>query len=419
MASLVALGAIVLTALASVVAAQSLTTSSNRAERSTGPALVATQDVFASIAEADAASAAVFLSGANGDREQRRLYELALERSTAQLEEVSRLVGDDEIAHDALKSICIGLTRYAGLVEAARLGNTEGRRAPPTVCARQSRSCKTASFLKWRRSRAARKNVSTTTANGGKTSTIIALVAGLITLAILVVCQIFLSRRTKRLLNLPLVAATGVVLVAVLWLLTAWARQQDDLDLARTGGYDSIALTAEIQTSAFRYKTLESLSLVSTGDAAEQGALAQRLSAINLADAEVISAARRGEATGDGLLLEANRTADSTREQAATAEMLTRWARYLETSQDIQLAIDAREGAAAIELAVGPGNADFNGFNTSVESVLSDNRTQFTSGLADARNRLNLLRAAMVALPALAAALALWGFQLRIREYRR
>ena len=64
----------------------------HRPRRATTPApvLVATQDVFASIAEADAASSAVFLSGTDEDREQRRLYEVAHRtRPPRQLEEVS------------------------------------------------------------------------------------------------------------------------------------------------------------------------------------------------------------------------------------------------------------------------------------------------------------------------------------------
>jgi CHASE3 domain sensor protein len=126
---LLALAAVVslaVMALVGLLAASSLTDSSDRAEQNTGPVLVATQDVFASIAEADAASAAVFLSGADEDREQRRLYELAIERSTGQLEEVSRLVGDDDTAHDSIKAISAELTTYAGLVERARLANTAG-----------------------------------------------------------------------------------------------------------------------------------------------------------------------------------------------------------------------------------------------------------------------------------------------------
>ena len=50
--SLISLAAIVAAAVTAIVAAQQLTEASDRVNESTGPVLVATQDVFASIAEA-------------------------------------------------------------------------------------------------------------------------------------------------------------------------------------------------------------------------------------------------------------------------------------------------------------------------------------------------------------------------------
>jgi hypothetical protein len=113
------------------------------------------------------------------------------------------------------------------------------------------------------------------------------------------------------------------------------------------------------------------------------------------------------------------RRADSTREQAAAGELLQRWARYRDTSLDIRQAIVNGQRSAAVGLAIGAGNSDFNGFNTAVESVLSDNRIQFLDGIGSGRERLDLMRAGTIVVPALAALLALWAFQRRIREYTR
>lgn len=416
--SLMILVGVILSAVSGFLAARALTASSDRAETSTAPVLVATQDVFASIAEADAASAAVFLSGADEDREQRRLYEDALVRSTAQLEEVSRLVGDDDEAHDAIKSIAADLTTYAGLVESARVANQNGLPGASTTLLEaidtvQRGIVPQVESLTSRAQLRLDEDV-----DDGGTEVLIAVVIMAVTLVLLLAGQNQLQRRTRRLLNPPLVLATLLLVVAGAWLLSSWLRQQDDLDVARTGGYDSIALTADIQTSAFRYKTLESLALLGAGDEAEQVALATDLSAIDI-DADTVAAARDGRAAGDGLLLQANRAADSTREQAATSELLVRWDRYLRTSQDIGLALDADERDEAVALAIGAGNSDFNGFNTAVESVLSDNRSQFLDGIAAARDRLDWLQLIMIVLPALAALTTLWGYQIRINEYRR
>lgn len=418
LASIVCVIALAISALVGFLAARSLTDATDRARNNTGPVLVATQDVFASIAEADAASAAVFLSGTDEDREQRRLYEVALERATAQLEEVSRLVGDDDADHDIIKAIAADLTVYAGQVEAARLANVEGIDGATDLLTGAIATVQDGVVPQVQQITAVAQERLDDDVRSGRLLTVIALLVLVIGGAVLVAAQVWLSRRTNRLLNLPLVGATVLVAVAVLWLLVGWVRQQADLSTAQDDGYDSIALTADIQTTAFRYKTLEGLGVLAVGDATEQDQLAAVLAADDIDDSAV-DAAREGSADRSGLLFDAARAADSVRERAAAAEMLTRWQRYLDTSRDIRDAVDSGDRDTAVATAVGPGNADFNGFNTSVESVLSDNRTQFADGLANADDRLRLLVPGMILLPLLAGLLALWGWQIRITEYRR
>jgi hypothetical protein len=68
-------------------------------------------------------------------------------------------------------------------------------------------------------------------------------------------------------------------------------------------------------------------------------------------------------------------------------------------------------------VAVGPAAATFNGFNFSVESVLSDNRDQFLEGLASSADRLGYLTLIALLVPLVAALGALGGLQLRLNEY--
>lgn len=416
--SLAVVIAIVVAALANWWAAGQLVDSGDRAEQNTAPVLVAVQDVFASIAEADAASAAVFLSGADGDREQRRLYEVALERATGQLEEVARLVGDDEVAHESIKEISADLVRYAGLVEAARLATVNSLPGADSDLLSAIDIVQDGIVPEVQALTARAQADLDDDVDSGTIATAIALAWSAVVVVLLLAAQAHLRARTNRLIAPAVALATLLILTTGIWMAAAWIARQADLDDARDGGYDSIALTADIQTSAFRYKTLESLALLGAGDIAEQDTLATRLAAVPIDD-EVIADARTGDAVGAGLLLEANRRADSAREQAATTELLVRWDRYRATSDEIRFAVDRNQDDAAVALATGPGNSDFNGVNTAVESVLSDNRSQFLDGVATARNRLDRLRLAGVLLPAIAALLTLWGFQRRIREYYR
>lgn len=412
-----AVAALVATALAGILAAAHLRSSTDRLRRNTGPVLVATQQLVASLAEADAAATAAFLAGRDEDREQRRLYEQALARAHHQIEDVSALLGEDAPTHVALKDISVDVTRYAGLVEAARASNRAGVAGSESylVDALDLLATGVAADL---------DNVTTATQarlardeqrRSRGTAAAVGLAA--VAIAILVAAQAVVTRRTRRVLNPPLVAATALVLLAAAWLAVAERRSGGDLDRARRLGYESIALTARIQATGYRAKADETIALI-TGDAGRR-ASAER-AALELIAAPVTPVlagdARAGRPLAvSGLLAEAARAADSDRERAAVAEMLVRWQRYRDTVDAIR---SAPAPAAARTLAVGPASSAFNGFNFSVESVLGDNRAQFLEGLDAAARRVRGLGAAVGLLPLLAAAAAVAGFQLRIKEYR-
>jgi hypothetical protein len=112
------------------------------------------------------------------------------------------------------------------------------------------------------------------------------------------------------------------------------------------------------------------------------------------------------------------RAANNPRQRAAAAEMLVRWSRYDEQQRQVEEAQHAGNLPEAKRLATGPASNAFNGFNLAVESVLSDNTTQFDADLAAAQQRLAWLRPGLVVIPLIAALLVLWGLQLRINEYR-
>ncbi len=97
------------------------------------------------------------------------------------------------------------------------------------------------------------------------------------------------------------------------------------------------------------------------------------------------------------------------------AEAAVRWQRYETTVASLRAAPNQ---AAATAIAVGQANSDFNGFNFSVESILGQNRGQFLDGLATAAHRTSRLPTGVLLLLLVALGSALWGFQLRINDYR-
>ncbi|HEV3496139.1 MAG TPA: hypothetical protein VHA34_07315 [Actinomycetes bacterium] len=404
--SVVTAALLLATAVAGWAAATALRSGTDRIRNNAGPVLVATQQLVSSLAEADAAATAAFLSGRQEDPESRRLYEQALARASAQIEDVSALIGDDPDTHARLKGLSVAVTRYAGLVEAARATNQAGVPGAErylvdalnllaTTVADDATRLTEATQRRFERDEDRRD-----------TGVLPAVAVATLALAVLLAAQLWVFRQSRRLVNLPMVLATLLLVGAIGWLAVATYQSGRDIERARSDGYDSITLTSQIQTSAYRAKADETVALIANDPArrASAASTAQTLLS-DRATPDAVEAVRQGSDPGlAGLLTDAAAVADSDRERAAVAEMLVRWQRYQDTATQLRATTDA---AQARTLAVGPASNTFNGFNFSVESVLSDNRSQFLDGLASAARRLGSL-----------TLVALGGFQLRLNEYR-
>jgi hypothetical protein len=408
---------IAVAAVAGTAAGSAMRSATRRAQANSGPVLVATQQLVSSLAEADAAASAAFLSGRNEDPEQRRIYEQALARSNAQLEDIASLAGQDPKVHASLARIDNQLTRYAGLVEAARASNKSGSPDATgylTDAVRLATDVVSSDVQALTDTTQASLRADETGRNRGLPVAVIVVLAAL---GVLAYSQSMLTRKCRRLLNVPLVLATVMVLAALVALVRSAATSGDALTAARADGYDSIVITAQLSAAGFGAKAAETLAVI-TGDSTQRNAadVNTRLVTAGAVTAALVADMRAGATTAPGGLIgAANTKADSPRERAAIAEVAVRWQRYQDTVATLR---SAPTPAAARAIAVGAANSDFNGFNFSVESVLGQNREQFLSDLA--RSARDTRRAPTVALLLLLAAfvVAFWGFQLRINDYR-
>lgn len=393
-----------ISAILSVLAAQDLNRSAAELRDNTGPVAIETQGLVASIAEADAASTSVFLSGIDGgteDLQQRGLYERAINRAPRQIESVSSRLPVDDPAHQPLQTAGAQLTGYAGTVERARVLNNQGLGEQAQAELREA-------LLLAGGEGGMLENVGLVNAQnqarletGVEASTTLvfaAAVALAATILALLFAQFRLRKLTKRAFNPGLVGATIAAVAALAWIGLSTGTMVVDLNRAATDGFDSIELVGALQTEAFAFRTNESLAIIGAQDFSQMD---------------------RNEslAVVSGLLNEVNLAADSLREQSAFNLLETRWDRYVETSDAIDEQLGLGNGPAARALAIEASNDDFNGFNTTLEAILLSNRDQFDLGVQSANERLRFLTIAMVLLPLLGAALVLAGYQPRINEY--
>ncbi|MEA2828210.1 MAG: hypothetical protein QOG43_2649 [Actinomycetota bacterium] len=418
--SLATAGVLILAIVVSAVATSRMRSATQRARSTSGPVLVATQQLVASLAEADAAASAAFLSGQNEDPEQRRLYEQALSRSGEQVEDIASLAGDDDTIHALLSRISFQITRYAGLVEAARATNRI-----PAAAADANGYLVAAVGLA---DQVVKGDVQTLTQAAQESlrhdqdrrpsGFLIALLVLVAALVVLGAGQTTVTKVSRRILNIPLAVATGLALAALAWLALAGRSSGTAIDDARRDGYDSIVVTAQVGREGFGAKAAETLAVI-TGDAAHRadadaGARNLATSPVTPGVAAAIRDGNSGGAPG-GLIGQAAEAADSPRERAAVAEMAARWQQYVDTVATLR---QAASPAAARAIAVGPANSTFNGFNFSVQAVLGQNRDQFLAGLGSAADRTTSVPTGVLLLLVAALGAMFWGFQIRIDDYR-
>ncbi len=399
-AVLTAVALAVLCAVGSAAAIRSAG-ATTRIQTDTAPALLGSQDLFGSVSEANASATAVVLSGATGteDRSRRNLYVEALNRASAQNEELSTLVGDDATSRDALKQIAVALTTYSGHVEASRRENalrgseaeTELRTALDLATKDMAGAVDTVTERSQDRFDEERQE--------GRIITLVAAFCALVALAALLRLQAGTLARSNRIVNLPMAAATVLVALELLMLGYAGVVRSTALGRADDEGYRAIQATSLLQRSAFQLQSQLSLDLLSGQSE----------------DSEV----RRLQLTGsiNSNLAALSSMADSKREQAAISELGIRWDRYQQATAPL---VEGKGAATPATIGEFQSSAlpAFDGFNTTIESVLLDNRSQFRTGVDDAARPMRWLPWLAVIAPLVGIVGVLVGAQRRLGDYK-
>ncbi len=397
--AVIAVAAIVATAVVATTGAFLMRSATISIQDNTAPSLIAVQGLSASVAEANSNATAAFLSAAEGeeDRQRRVAYLDALRRSAEETEEVAGLIDDDEDRHRDLKDVAVALTSYSGSIEAARAAvlNGDEQAVDNLTTALDLTGSDVADSVA--RVTDANQERFDDQLTAGMWLTLAGLVLAIATLLLLLWMQRRMLSLSNRLLNPGMVVATLMVLLTVVALTFSFLARQSALVNASDGGYDAIATTSRLQASANDVQTALSLRLLGSSEQVDVEGPFNTLSD----DAEAIRAA-----------------ADSNRERAAAEALIVRLSRYELATNDILFLAGEGDTDAAIDAFRGSGFSSFNGLNTSIESVLSDNRSQFEDGVDGAASAVNLLPLLTLVLPVLAAIGVVFGVQRRLRDYQ-
>ncbi|MFC5473564.1 hypothetical protein [Paraherbaspirillum soli] len=248
----------------------------------------------------------------------------------------------------------------------------------------------------------------------------------LATLAALLAAQTYLMRKTRRTLNLGLLAATVILGLASLYGATSLQAIEKKLVSSKFDAFDSIHSLSKARALAYEANADESLLLIYRGHPEAQAQATadfkQRIAQIMAIEPAQLDAATKSKTKFGGLLGAELVNITYPGEEAAALLTARTWADYVEIDKQIRELESsgryAESQALALGYQAGQSNWAFDAFDKALGKTTAINQAAFDQDIADAFARLNrfpyLLFGAV-----LASILAIvLGMKPRLDEYR-
>jgi hypothetical protein len=403
---LVSAGLVVAGLLAALGGAQAFRTAQGALERADANAaqLVRLQLIQTSLVSADADATNAFLAGGLEPVEQRRNYDRAVQRASTQIAYAARAQPADGAALAALNT---DLQDYTGQVQLARANNRQGLPVGAQYLRAASATLRVGALPLLDNLTSANEERARQEFSAARSSIAWLMVTYPLLLAAVGLALVWLARRTHRYLNVPLVGAGLVGLVALVGGLVVLGSMAGTVSDVRSGPYARARALADARVAAFDAKSNESLTLVSRGSGGSFETTWQ--AAARKVDAELAST-RSGEAV-------TGRTATGPVDRAQTA-----WQQYARLHQEIRKLDDAggwdQAVTKATSRAVDSANGRFDAFDTASDAGLRAAGQATTDQLRDAGRGLGAAGWLAALAGLVVAALAWWGLAQRIEEYR-
>jgi hypothetical protein len=392
-------------AVVAATATASRATATHAVGTQTEPLLTEAQSLYASLSDANATAATTFLTGGIEPPQRRARYLADVDTASRQLALLTRQVGDSPTARAAVSTIAQQLPVYTGLIETARADN---RQVLPIGAAyvRQASGLMTGQILPAANDlygvEAERLAADYSSGTSATALTTVATAAA-IALAVLVFSQLLIAVRTRRVFNLPMAAATGLVVVSSLWLLVAFGAEQRSLSRAQRDGSNPVEVVSAMRILSLRAEGDESLALIARGggdqDNADFSAVEHAFTTLETTEAGVFDSTSRFDySTFTGLM----------------------WLYGVDHSHNVFLEQNG-QFADAIANAVGVRAVeagDVHQMNASARLLIAQAQSRFQGNANDAASDLEGLRLGVPLLLLLSTGLALAGFRQRIGEYR-
>ncbi|WP_369367045.1 hypothetical protein AB5L52_28880 [Streptomyces sp. CG4] len=369
--------------------------------------------IYRSLADANTAASSGFLAGGQESADSRDRYEKDIRTAAAGLVTAAANAEPGSASEAAISKLNTLLPEYKGLIERARTYNRQGYPVGGAYL-RYANEKMQKEMLPAAEDLYTKENQRLDADYGNATPyPWLAIALGVLALAALGWAQQRTYRRTNRVLNHGLVAASGATAVALLWLVVGHAVARAELNGSYDHGIRSLTVLHDARIASLKARGNENLSLVARG--------AETITVDGKTYDTYYYAFDQDMTTLGKGLTRAGQLADDqggrTPVKAAEGDM-TVWkqrhasARTEDEDGNYQQALDKVIGAK------GATGECFDGVDSDLARAIDHEQTEFQQAAVDGRDAMTGLPVGAAALAVLGAAGALFGIGRRLSEYR-
>ncbi|MFI5762790.1 hypothetical protein ACIA8F_17830 [Streptomyces sp. NPDC051563] len=370
--------------------------------------------IYRSLADADTASSSGFLAGGQEPREVRSRYEKDIANASRLLVNAAASTTAGEDSRKQISLLSEQLPRYTGLIEQARATNKQGLPLGGAYLRYANEQMSTQLLPAAQRLYEAETGRLYTDYDEARALPLASFGAGLLALAALLWAQRRNYRRTNRVFNHGLVAATAASLVLLLWLAAGHTVARSGLSEARTDGQESLEVLNDARIASLQARANENLTLVSRGAVLAEDKKSDKYDVDYSNDMKDLDA---------GLATAAKLADDAAGRDpvARAAEGVRQWKGLHAAARQTDLTGDYQ---GAVGQVIGdkdhpkPTGGAFDTVDASLEEAVVHEQREFTRAARDGLGALDGLVTGTAALAVVGAVGALLGIGRRLSEYR-
>ncbi|MGW0163396.1 protein kinase G-activating protein GlnX [Mycobacterium sp. NPDC003323] len=366
------------------------------------PLAFAAGQLYTTLSVADAAAATAFIAGAE-PQDVRERYEQAITDASVAVTRASAGLTTEPMI-ELLGRVNAELAVYTGLVETARTNNRAGNPVGSSYLSEASALMQTKILPEAQRlyeATSARVDSETTASTRIPAPVILVVLA---TIMFGLFANRWLSKRTRRRINMGFVAGGMAVLIMVVWVGTALIISTADSRSAKNTAAQSLKTVTTMQITAQQARADETLALVRRGDE----------------DVRKQSYYQRIENIQQQLAAYLNADNDIDKGDLAGADDLLR--KWRASNDRINAYISVGDYQAATQVALGTGEDDsspaFSTLDAALSQAIEESRSQLRTDIVNARRVLSGTTVGAAALSVIAAIAVMLGLWPRLSEYR-